>query len=142
MESLEAMDSILGTPSSQQILRFLSIRDFLSIKDFEKLTSLSHSQIQYTLQNLIKLGLVSRKSRGIYQLNESPLANNFKKTYLKSTTLYLNEQINLIFGLIDKGENDDAFVVFESIMKKYQAILEEYFADIMENLSHQMLEIV
>lgn len=141
MKSLEAMDSIIGTPSTQQILRFLSIRDYLSIKEFITLTSLSPSQIQFTLQNLIKLGLVSRKSRGIYMLNETPLANNFKKTYLKSTTLYLNEQINFIFDLIDKGENNRAFRVFETIMKKYQSTLEEFYSDILENLSHQMLEI-
>lgn len=127
MSELESMDSVLGTPSSQLILRLLSTREFMTLKELEDLTSLSQSQIQATLQNLIKINLVVRHTRGVYKLSESSLANNFKTTYSKATIYFLNEQINEIFELIKKGETDRAFIIFEQISKKYFAILEKNF---------------
>jgi hypothetical protein len=140
MSELDSMDSVLGTPSAQQILRILSTRDLIDLKELVRLTSLSHSQIQATLQNLIRIRLVVRQTRGIYKLNDSSMANNFKTTYLKTTIYFLNEQINIIFELLKKGEKDQAFAIFETISDKYSVILERNFSDILENLSHQLLE--
>ena len=67
----ENLDMVLGNPSTQKILRLLSIHLLLSVQEIKSLSNISESQIHLTLKNMVESKLVKRSSRGVYELSQS-----------------------------------------------------------------------
>lgn len=133
-------DSTLGTPTSQQIIRFLSIWSELSIKEIQEKISLSETQIHNTLKNLIRIGVVMKVRRGVYSLNPSPFTENIKNAYISNTTQILNNIIYIIKQKLKEKDIQRANEEYDNIILLYQPLLEEKFSRMMHSLAHSFLE--
>ena len=134
------IDSTLGTPTSQQIIRFLSIWSELSIKEIQEKISLSETQIHNTLKNLTRIGVVIRIRRGTYSLNPSPFTENLKNAYVSNTTQIINRKIYDIKQKLKEKDIESANEEYDTIMLRYQPLLEERFSRMMHSLTHSFLE--
>ena len=63
---IEEEDKILGTPSSQKVTRLFAIWENLTIKEIIEKTDLSNARINKTLNNLIKINLITKRDKGYY----------------------------------------------------------------------------
>ena len=133
-------DSILGTPTSQQIIRLLSIWPELSVKELQEKTSLSETQIHNTLKNLISIDVVKKIKRGIYSLNTNSFTNSLKDAFISNTTEIINNKIYSILQKLKNGEREDAQNEFEVLVLLYNPLLETRFSKVMNSLAHSFLE--
>lgn len=96
---LEQVDKILGTPSAQRILRILVCWKSLSFKKIIPRAGFSISQINSTLNQLEKAQIVTKESRGIYALADTPFVARLTEAY----TQLLIQNIGTEFYRLTKG---------------------------------------
>ena len=133
-------DSFLGTPTSQQIIRLLSIWGDLAIKEIVAKLSVRESQIHYTLSNLRKIGVVEKIRRGNYKLTDTPFAQHMKDAFISNSTNIISETIYNIHQLLKQADIDRAQELFEQLVALYDPILKTRFSYNMNSLAHSFLE--
>ncbi len=134
------VDAILGTPSSQQIIRLLSIWSELSIKEIQEKLLISETQIHNTLKNLISINVIKKIRRGIYALATNIFADNLKNAFISNSTEIISNKIYYIQQKLKSKEIEIANAEFESLVLLYKPLLETRFAYIMNSLTHSFLE--
>lgn len=134
-------DNSLGTPSSQKILRFLSVWNVLSFQTLRELTSISESQLHNSLKSLLSLNVISRKSRGIYSFSDNEFAIKIKSAYYSLAISLVNYKINEIETFLDDGRINQARDLFRKVDQEYSPLLSTHFDFVMDSLVHQFLDL-
>lgn len=133
-------DGILGTPTSQQIIRWLSIWSDLSVKELCEKIGVSESQIHSTLRKLAGIGVVTKVRRGSYSLGTEPFVSHLKEAYLSNSTNLVNSNIYQIKQLLKRKEIEEAENLYNHLVKLYEPLLKERFSLVMHSLAHSFID--
>lgn len=136
----DELDSVLGSPISQKIVRFLSVHSQLSVKELVELTNLSESQIHLILNKMTDCRLVDRYRKGIYQLSNEPFAKSLKEAYLTKLIELINNETYIIHRKLREGRFEDARERFQTLARLYQPLLRTRFQFIMSGLAHDFID--
>ena len=112
----ETVDSILGTPSSQRLLRLLFCWEQLPIKEIINKSNLSESQVYNTLRNLESIGLVKTISRGIYTHTDSSFTIKLKEAYLSQLVQLIGKELHYLSSELDK-------LAYEQLDKRFTVLV-------------------
>lgn len=140
--ALGEIDNILGTPSSQKIIRLLVSWNLLSIKDIMEKSGLSESQTHATIKQLKQISLIMNQSRGIYKFADNKFAKQIQEAYYTSTIEIINWRISTIKKLLKEDKYQQAKVDYALLHQQYQPLLRLHFRLHMDSLAKRMLESV
>ena len=137
---IEEDDKILGTPSTQKILRLFTIWETMTLREIIEKSELSEAQIHKTLINLQKISLVTKKDKGVYYLSNNSFSKTIQNAYINRLLPYISSIISEIHEELDKGNRDKAHDRFHYLGIKYEPILRKNFSYKMNSLVHRFLD--
>lgn len=136
----ENLDMVLGNPSTQKILRLLSIHPQLSVQEIKSLSNISESQIHLTLKNMVESKLVKRSSRGVYELSQSAFTKLLQEAYISNSIELVNDEISNIQDLLKQKEYNHAREKYKILLTVYLPLLKKHFHFIMSGLAHEFMD--
>ncbi|HKZ41521.1 MAG TPA: hypothetical protein VJ044_11200, partial [Candidatus Hodarchaeales archaeon] len=123
----EVMDSILGSPSSQRILRLLLCWNQLPIKEIVKKSDLSDSQVYNTLKSLQSIGLVISPSRGIYSIPKTQFVEKLGEAYLPQLVQLIGKEMYLLGKDLDKIPFVELDRRFSLLVDRWEPLIDTHF---------------
>lgn len=139
-ENDKLMDQILGTPSSQIILRLLAVWNNLSSKDIVKKSELSESQVFTTLNKLVSIKVIRKVQKGIYEFDSGKFPQYLKQAYIERSIIHINKIIYEISNHLKNNELIKAEEKYKDLMQFYEPLLKRNFSHLLSSLSHSFLE--
>jgi len=136
----EHFDSILGTPSSQNILRLLFCWGQLPVKKLVKKSNLSESQVYNTIRSLESVGLVESVSRGIYSYTKNDFSLKLKEAYISQLIQIIGQQLHEISTNIDIIDIKSLDNKFSTLVTLWEPILDGYYALKVSSIAGHILE--
>ncbi|HKZ42356.1 MAG TPA: hypothetical protein VJ044_15435 [Candidatus Hodarchaeales archaeon] len=136
----QSLDSVLGSPSSQRILRILLCWNELPTKKIVKKANLSDSQVYNTLKSLESIGLVTSPSRGIYSILKTPFSEKLGEAYLVQLVQLIGKELYLL------GKNLDSFPFaeldkrFSLLVERWEPLIDKHFSSKASFLAEHILE--
>ena len=124
-------ERILGTPSMQAILEFLSVYDVISIKELKTFTGFSVRTIHDNLKVLKDQGIVIQSKRGVYKLADSRAFQLLANFYEQIVIEQVGNMLQDITEKINKGKTKKQLDVdlkkLEHLLDHWKPIFEKYF---------------
>jgi len=140
LQTLDEVDSFLGTPSAQKILRILVCWEILPIKEIKKKSGLSESQVHATIRNLQKIGIIEQESRGLYKLSLNKFPQLLKEAYL----VFLNQVVGQsLYNLSKNPDNlthEEVSKKLVFLMNQCKPILEQNYASKIASLAEYLVD--
>ena len=126
--TLEMFDSALGTPTTQRLFNILVCWKRLSVKELIEKVNVSETQIYSILKNLEKIGIVEKKSRGIYGLTDSKFSQLLQKAYAENLKKILGTQLYQLTAEIEENTTEETLVRFSKLIRNCDPFLNEHFS--------------
>ncbi|MHA1728085.1 MAG: hypothetical protein ACTSWY_05075 [Promethearchaeota archaeon] len=139
-ENPNNFEIVLGTPTSQKLIKLLVTWRTLSVQDLIIKSHISKSQVHNTLKNLITQNIVHSPSRGIYSLFDSPFMKLFEEAYHLKIIEIINSEIYGIKHLLKNDKLVLAEKKFSDLVEQYNPILHDSFSSVFSSLSSQFIE--
>ena len=139
-ENDKLTDQILGTPSSQIILRLLAVWENLSAKDIVKISELSESQVFTTLNRLLSINVIEKVQKGIYQFDSGKFPQFLKQAYTERSINHINK---IIYEITNHLKNDELILAeeeYKDLILFYEPLLKRNFSHLLSSLSHSFLD--
>jgi len=131
-------EKILGIPSIQSILEFLSVYNALSVKELIIFTSYSARTIYDNLKILKDQYIIKQTKRGIYQLSNSRAIQLLAKFYEQIVVEQIGEQLQNITEKIDKGEKKQELEadlnILQRLYEHWKPIFTKYFPSAIQTI--------
>ena len=140
MLQTETIDSILGTPSSQKILRLLYCWGQLSVKELISKTNLSESQIYNTLRSLESVNLVETVNRGLYSYTKNTFSMKLKEAYVSHLIQIIGKELHYLSSNIDKEDWKTIDERFTNLVTLWKPLLESNYPLKTSSLAGHILE--
>jgi predicted transcriptional regulator len=141
LSELDTLSRFLGTPSAQKVFQLMVCWKSLSKKDLIDKTSFSESQIYLTLNNLEKIGLIEKKSRGVYGLTDAKFTNLLKNAYLSKLEQIIGKELYFIGKNLDSLPSNNLIKLWSQLIDQWEPILNEKFPEKVSSLAGHILEI-
>ena len=147
----DQIENVLGTPTSQKIIRLLVVWKSLNVQDLAEKSRISKPQIHTTMRKLKDQNMVVSPSRGSYTITDTPFMNLLKKAYYIRIVELINQQLYTVNKLlrVEKGsetvntENiEKAHEIYNYLVQQYNPILRESFKQQLNSLSHQFIDAI
>ena len=123
----ETFDSILGTPSSQRILRLLFCWGQLPVKELVAKSKLRESQVYNTLRNLEIIGLITTLSRGIYAHTDTAFTKKLKEAYLSQHVQLVGKELHHLSSDLDQLSFEELDKRFTMLVELWEPLLNKYY---------------
>ena len=131
-------EKILGIPSIQSILEFLSVYNALSVKDLKFFTRYSSRTIYDNLKVLKDHNMIGQDKRGIYHLSNSRAIQLLAKFYEQIVVEQIGEQLQNITEKIDKGEKnqelEEDLNLLQRLYEHWKPIFAKYFPSAIQTI--------
>lgn len=131
-------EKILGTPSIQSIIEFLSIYRSVTVKDLQNFTGYSQRTIYDNLKILIDNNFVEKDKRGSYVLTNSRSIQLLAKFYEQILIEYVGNELQKITEKIDNAktfsEVESDLNNLETISIHFKPIFEKYFPSALQTI--------
>jgi len=131
-------EKILGIPSVQLILEFLSVHNALFVKDLKFFTSYSSRTIYDNLKILKDHHIIGQNKRGIYHLSNSRAIHLLAKFYEQIVVEQIGEQLQTITEKIDKGEKNQELeadlTILQRLYEHWKPIFTKYFPSAIQTI--------
>jgi len=131
-------EKILGIPSMQSILEFLSIYEALSIKDLMIYTGYSSRTLHDNLNLLKAHNIVEQEKRGIYKISDSRAIQLLTKFYEQILIEQVSSLLHEITEKLDRGEikeqSNPTFKKLELCYDHWKPIFLKYFPTAMQSI--------
>ena len=137
---IENIDSILGTPSAQRILRLLFCWGQLPASQLIKKSKLSESQVYNTLKNLESINIVETSSRGIYTYTKHDFSIKLKEAYLSQLIQLIGQSLHDLSSNLDKKSFNELDTEFTSLVTLWEPILDTHYPLKASSISGHILE--
>ena len=140
LQTLDEVDSFLGTPSAQKILRILVCWDILPIKEIKKKSGLSESQVHATIRNLQKIGIIEQESRGLYKLSLNKFPQLLKEAYLVFLNQVVGQSLYNLSKNLDNLTHEEVSKKLVFLMNQCKPILEQNYASKIASLAEYLVD--
>lgn len=122
-----AIDTVLGTPSTQKILRLLYCWEQLTVKELVKKTRLSESQVYNTLRSLESINLVEQVGRGIYTYGKDSFSLKLKEAYIIQLIQIIGNELHELSTIIDTEDVQKVDEKFTNLVELWEPILDGFY---------------
>lgn len=123
----ETVDTILGTPSSQRILRLLFCWERLPTKEIILKSKLSESQVYNTLRKLESIDLIESTSRGFFRYKTNQFSLKLKDAYIAQLIQLVGKELYKLSGDLDKSSFEVLDKHFTNLVELWEPILDSHF---------------
>ncbi|MHA1143412.1 MAG: hypothetical protein ACTSRW_01625 [Candidatus Helarchaeota archaeon] len=131
-------EKILGIPSMQSILEFLSVYNRLSIKDLKLFTGFSARTIHDNLKLLKDHDMIIQNKRGVYELSNSRVVQLLAKFYEQIVIEQIGNRLQEITAKIDDkrtNENLEADLnILEKMYEHWKPVFDKYFPSAIQTI--------
>ena len=134
------LDKILGTASSQRILRILACWNSLSVNELSQKTNISLSQTHLTLKNLEKTNILKKITRGVYSYAENSFAQLLKQAYLSKCEEIVGKELYDLSKLMDHVAKEVFFERYKSLLDLWLPIIESKSKFQLSSLAESVLD--
>ena len=138
--SLDDFDSILGTPSTQKLFKLLVVWQKLSVKEIIEKIKISETQTYTILKNLEKIGIVEKKTRGIYSLTDNKFINLLKNAYSENLKEFLGKKLYQLSDILEENESELVIEEIIGLLKTWEPFLKEHFSHKLSTLSGHLID--
>lgn len=132
--NMEQLDKILGTPSAQRILRILVCWKSLPFKEVIPRAGFSVSQINSTLSQLEKVQIVTKESRGVYTLADTPFVASLTEAYTQLLVQNIGMELYQLTKGLEKLAPREISSRLSKLIFNWRPLLEQHFSHKLSSL--------
>jgi len=137
---LREIDSVLGTPSAQVILRVFVVWEKLQKKQIMTKTGLSETQVYNTVHKLVKIGILEQEGRGLYRLGASQFTKNLQLAYSEKLKQIVGNYLNFLTKNIDSAPLSEMLDIYKFIVDQWHPLLQKEFPAKLSALAGHLLD--
>lgn len=137
---MDDYERALGTPSAQKIIGLLTCWSSLSLKELVQKTGLSESQVHNTLNTLMDVSIVEKKSRGIYALSNSTFSEHLKSAYEDIIEQNVGNILYFLSNNIDTLPLPELEQTWKSLIDQWEPFLHERFSRKVSSLASHVVD--
>ena len=133
-------EKALGTSSAQKIITLLSCWNSLALKEIIQKTRLSESQVHNTLNSLIEVNIIVKKSRGIYALSSSKFTQHLRTAYEDIIEQTVGNRLYFLSKNIDTLPLPELEKRWKSLIDEWEPFLDKHFSNRVSSIASHIVD--